>query len=163
MRSTWSIVAAFESSESQGSRRSKDSRSGLTLAAFLRPADVPCNVSALLRGIFIHAAAHATILACVHPRWRKKRRRFAISRASGSDKGRRGRARQGRGEARRTGPNRNAGTGGTPHQVHNRRRRNRYVGSFDDDSHRRGHVTPRTSNARAIDGGSVRRRGNCYV
>lgn len=113
--------AAFESSESQRSRKSKDSRSGLTLAAFLRPADVSCSVGALLRGIFIHAAAHATILACVHPRRREKR--VASRQAESVEATRqawRGRAEQGRarqGEANRIKPRCRHGTDGMPHNA----------------------------------------------
>lgn len=133
--------AAFESRESQRSRKSRESRSGLTLVAFLRPADVSCSVSALLRGIFIHAAAHATILACVHPRRREKRvasRQADNERVEVIRQAWQGRTRQG--EANRIKPRCRHSTDGMPHQMHNCRRRSRYVGSFDDEN-RRDHVT----------------------
>ena len=116
LKSTWPIITAFESSESQGLHKSKDSRWGLTLATFLRSADVSCSVDALLRGIFIHAAAHATISARVHPRCLREARCFTISQKSGDDEGRYDKS-----ETRRGEPNRSASTGrmrGTPHQMY---------------------------------------------
>ena len=98
LKSTWPIITAFESSESQGLHKSKDSRWGLTLATFLRSADVSCSVDALLRGIFIHAAAHATISARVHPRCLREARCFTISQKSGDDEGRYDKSETRRGE-----------------------------------------------------------------
>jgi len=111
--------------------RSKVSRAGLTLVAFRRPANTSWSVNVLLRGIFVHAAAHAAnysaprnrVSARVSPRIDDRVDRVEGSEAEG-EKPRKKRS----GERGERGERHRCNAARTP----TRWTSSRYVGSFDD-------------------------------